>query len=85
MFCKNKNNPNLWGILMTEDEIIKINVDMATLEHRVSTVEKLVSTQTEVLLKIEKRFTIIGSLIVGALIVSSDSGGSILRQLLGII
>lgn len=74
---------------MDENEKLEIKLKVAQhdLKHeaanyRIDAVEKALAAQTEVLNKLERKFTIIGSLLIGAMLVSSDSGGTLLRLLI---
>lgn len=64
-----------------DDHDLKLTV--AKHEYRLKTLEKLVEQQIDTLRNLEKKFTIIGSLIVGTMLASSKLGGQVIRLFLG--
>lgn len=60
-----------------------VEVTLARHDMRLTALEFLIKSQTEVLNKMQTRFTIIGSALVGVIGVSSEQGGLLLRSLLG--
>jgi len=68
------------------DELKKpesVEVVLAKHEMRLTALENLIKVQTDAIQKIQSRFTIIGSALVGVIGVSSEQGGLLLRSLLG--
>lgn len=63
------------------DHDLKLTV--AKHEYRLKTIEKIVEQQIETLRNLEKKFTIIGSLIIGTMLASSEMVGQIIRLFLG--
>lgn len=63
------------------DHDLKLTV--AKHEYRLKTIEKIVEQQIETLRSLEKKFTIIGSLIIGTMLASSEMVGQIIRLFLG--
>lgn len=60
-----------------------VEVTLARHDMRLTALEHLIKAQTEAMQKIQNRFTIIGSALVGVIGVSSEQGGLLLRSLLG--
>lgn len=52
-------------------------------EVRLNALEKLVESQTKVLISMEKKLTVIGTALVLVVGASSEAGGNVLRSLLG--
>lgn len=63
------------------DHDLKLTV--AKHEYRLKTLEKTVEQQIVTLRSFEKKFTTIGSLIIGTMLASTEIGGKIIRLLLG--
>lgn len=75
----NSSNQNEWG-----KTISSLLVVQGKHEVRLNTLEKLIENQTKVLVNMEKKLTIIGTALVLVVGASSESGGNVLRALLGV-
>lgn len=76
---ENSGNQNEWG-----KTISSLLVVQGKHEVRLNTLEKLIENQTKVLVNMEKKLTIIGTALVLVVGASSESGGNVLRALLGV-
>ncbi len=73
----NPQDPHLQNV------ISDLQVTQGKHEVRLSSLEKLVENQNKVLMTIEKRITVIGTLLILVIGASSEQGGNIVRSLLG--
>lgn len=73
----NPQDPHLQNV------ISDLQVTQGKHEVRLSSLEKLVENQNKVLMTIEKRITVIGTLLILVIGASSEQGGNMVRSLLG--
>lgn len=64
--------------------ISNLQVNHAKHEVRLTALEKLVENQTNVLKVIEKRMTVIGTVLILVIGASSEQGGVLLRSVMGL-